>query len=647
MPNINHTFTNFFEKKDLLKKFRKNGELDIGSSSIFRQLSLIDNQESLDMSDIIQLPIFDINGKHFKNQLDETRITRNIMGDVEDQDGNPSGFTLKMAFLTLYASIKDFKSKFQESRETIENILNDYPVGELNEKQYIMLKKMEIAFGLENGDLDKFVSNKNELEEQLKEKYSLNELMKLTNPSDFIVKTYNKKQNKNLELENDDNENNLKLFDHDGENIVSQSVDYENNNNQNNEDAYVDKDEVFDVELTTKPQIKNEVVTQIEPDHSKVQEQEQGIPQNSNQESLSTQANMIDVENNVIKEDKVNQNENANAIQTIETEEELHNENVEAVVIKVENAAEKLIADYNSDNLVAFVKEVKEIVEKYEYLDLTSTLENIKNNIQNPTFINALEKAINIKKGHDKFVYDDIVELGTNITLANIMLDNNEANVRLISSLKDKKKLEVINQAYTDDNTELKTSALDVYLDKDMVKNDFDNSFEKSINGRVVAASISNIVNRKLSDETIEKLANMVFNVDIEDSYQMSQAKHLLTAQTANPILVDEIKHTLPLLIQQPEKSDVVEFVIRNSIMEAVSQQNMSQVNELMNFLKTELVTENGIDKEFVKEMYETTVKQLQNKQSLSDLKLTEQDLSDYNIEITKKNKQSISSLAM
>lgn len=638
MPNINHTFTNFFEKKDLLKKFRKNSDLDIGSSSIFRQLSLIDNQEPLDMSDIIQLPIFDINGKHFKNQLDETRITRNIMGDVEDQDGNPSGFTLKMAFLTLYASIKDFKSKFQESRETIENILNNYPVGELNEKQYIMLKKMEIAFGLENGDLDKFVSNKNELEEQLKEKYSLNELMKLTNPSDFIVKTYNKKQNQSIELENDGNENNFKLFDN--ENAVSQNVNYENNNNQANEE---DVDEVFDVELTTKPQIKNEVVTQIETDH--IQEQE--IIQNSNQESLSTQANTIDVENNVIKEDKVNQNENANVIQTIETEEELHNENVEAVVIKVENAAEKLIADYNSDNLVAFVKEVKEIVEKYEYLDLTSTLENIKNNVQNSTFIDALEKAINIKKGHDKFVYDDVAELGTNITLANIMLDNNEANVRLISSLKDKKKLEVINQAYTNENTELKTSALDAYLDKDMVKNDFDNSFEKSINGRVVAASISNIVNRKLSDETIEKLANIVFNVDIEDSYQMSQAKHLLTAQTANPILVDEIKHTLPLLIQQPEKSDVVEFVIRNSIMEAVSQQNMSQVNELMNFLKTELVTENGIDKEFVKEMYETTVKQLQNKQSLSDLKLTEQDLSDYNIEITKKNKQSISSLTM
>ena len=639
MPNINHTFTNFFEKKDLLKKFRKNGELDIGSSSIFRQLSLIDNQESLDMSDIIKLPIFDINGKHFKNKLDETRITRNIMGDVEDQDGNPSGFTLKMAFLALYASIKDFKSKFQESRETIENILNNYPVGELNEKQYIMLKKMEIAFGLENGDLDKFVSNKNELEEQLKEKYSLNELMKLTNPSDFIVKTYNKKQNQNIE--NDGNENNLKLFDNDNENIVSQSFNYENNNNQKNEDAYVDEDEVFDVELTTKPQIKNEVATQIESDYS--QEQEQEILQNSNQETLSTQINNVDVVNDVKDKDTLNEN----VMQTIETEEELHNENVEAVVIKVENAAEKLISDYNSDNLVAFVKEVKEIVKKYEYLDLTSTLENIKNNVQNAPFINALEKAINIKKGHDKFVYDDIVELGTNITLANIMLDNNEANVRLISSLKDKKKLEVINQTYTDDNTELKTSALDVYLDKDMVKNDFDNSFEKSINGRVVAASISNIVNRKLSDETIEKLANMVFNVDIEDSYQMSQAKHLLTAQTANPILVDEIKHTLPLLIQQPEKSDVVEFVIRNSIMEAVSQQNMSQVNELMNFLKTELVTENGIDKEFVKEMYETTVKQLQNKQSLSDLKLTEQDLSDYNIEITKKNKQSISSLTM
>jgi hypothetical protein len=639
MPNINHTFTNFFEKKDLLKKFRKNGELDIGSSSIFRQLSLIDNQESLDMSDIIKLPIFDINGKHFKNKLDETRITRNIMGDVEGQDGNPSGFTLKMAFLTLYASIKDFKSKFQESRETIENILNNYPVGELNEKQYIMLKKMEIAFGLENGDLDKFVSNKNELEEQLKEKYSLNELMKLTNPSDFIVKTYNKKQNQNIE--NDGNENNLKLFDNDNENIVSQSFNYENNNNQKNEDAYVDEDEVFDVELTTKPQIKNEVATQIESDYS--QEQEQEILQNSNQETLSTQINTVDVVNDVKDKDNLNEN----VMQTIETEEELHNENVEAVVMKVENAAEKLISDYNSDNLVAFVKEVKEIVKKYEYLDLTSTLENIKNNVQNATFINALEKAINIKKGHDKFVYDDIVELGTNITLANIMLDNNEANVRLISSLKDKKKLEVINQAYTDENTELKTSTFDVYLDKDMVKNDFDNSFEKSINGRVVAASIGNIVNRKLSDETIEKLANMVFNVDVEDSYQMSQAKHLLTAQTANPILVDEIKHTLPLLIQQPEKSDVVEFVIRNSIMEAVSQQNMSQVNELMNFLKTELVTENGINKEFVKEMYETTVKQLQNKQSLSDLKLTEQDLSDYNIEITKKNKQSISSLTM
>ena len=561
------------------------------------------------------------------------------MGDVEGQDGNPSGFTLKMAFLTLYASIKDFKSKFQESRKTIENILNNYPVGELNEKQYIMLKKMEIAFGLENGDLDKFVSNKNELEEQLKEKYSLNELMKLTNPSDFIVKTYNKKQNQNIE--NDGNENNLKLFDNDNENIVSQSFNYENNNNQKNEDAYVDEDEVFDVELTTKPQIKNEVATQIESDYS--QEQEQEILQNSNQETLSTQINTVDVVNDVKDKDNLNEN----VMQTIETEEELHNENVEAVVMKVENAAEKLISDYNSDNLVAFVKEVKEIVKKYEYLDLTSTLENIKNNVQNATFINALEKAINIKKGHDKFVYDDIVELGTNITLANIMLDNNEANVRLISSLKDKKKLEVINQAYTDENTELKTSTFDVYLDKDMVKNDFDNSFEKSINGRVVAASIGNIVNRKLSDETIEKLANMVFNVDVEDSYQMSQAKHLLTAQTANPILVDEIKHTLPLLIQQPEKSDVVEFVIRNSIMEAVSQQNMSQVNELMNFLKTELVTENGINKEFVKEMYETTVKQLQNKQSLSDLKLTEQDLSDYNIEITKKNKQSISSLTM
>ena len=178
-------YSDYFNKTNLLNLFRENGLFDIKNDPLIKA--------NLNLEEVIDFPIFSLSKKQFIKDIPSGEFSTNIYGDAVDEYGMPNGFTVKMALLTLYGSIVNNVKKFTDSRETMEHILSNSPIS-LNEKQYILLTKLETSFGIAD-QLSKFINNKTDLENQLKAQYSVYELAEMLSVKDFVIRTtkYSKK----------------------------------------------------------------------------------------------------------------------------------------------------------------------------------------------------------------------------------------------------------------------------------------------------------------------------------------------------------------------------------------------------------------------------------------------------------------------
>ena len=172
-------YSDDFSKQNVLTFFRENGDFDIKNDPT--------KIKNLGLDDTIDFPILSLNKKVFMSKLPEGEISHNIYGDVLDEFNMPKAFSMKMAMFALYADIKHNLKKFTDVKEVMEHIFQTVPI-KLDEKQYILLNKLE-TYTSSPGELTKYVENKNELEQSLKEKYSVYQLAELSNTSNFVVRT--------------------------------------------------------------------------------------------------------------------------------------------------------------------------------------------------------------------------------------------------------------------------------------------------------------------------------------------------------------------------------------------------------------------------------------------------------------------------
>ena len=183
------------------------------------------------------------------------------------------------------------------------------------------------------------------------------------------------------------------------------------------------------------------------------------------------------------------------------------------------------------------------------------------------------------------------------------------------------------------------------YLAGDKVVEDFDNSFSKTINSKVVSYHLGEICKHIQNKEDVAIIVEQIKNAKFDNSYQTDELKKVFQVQNSPmaEVFLDEIRNELPAIIQQDQ--EVGKFTIKNMMETALSENNVEQVNEIMNFVKTELVTDSTLDKGFVAEMYHMALKEIGNKSELADLSITQEDVQKYGLSIAKKQSQKISSL--
>ena len=170
---------------DLLWVFARGGLLDKNTNPTYLS--------EIDLKQPVNFPLFCLNKKKFIEKLPELEFSHNIQGDLFDDNGELSGFSMKMALFTIYASIANNRKKFSESKEVLEELLVGLSPMDLNENQYIMLSKLE-KFA-QTPTLRSYIANVDELEAKIKEKYNVVEIANLFDINNFIIRTstYEKK----------------------------------------------------------------------------------------------------------------------------------------------------------------------------------------------------------------------------------------------------------------------------------------------------------------------------------------------------------------------------------------------------------------------------------------------------------------------
>lgn len=582
MGTQNEYLTKIFQDPELLNKFKDGEQFDFYKNN--KQPSLIETaEETFDLDSQISIPVYCINKKQFIAELPKEEISRNIYGDIVNDQNEAVGFSTKMALITLYASISNFKNKFIDSKENIESILKHKQPLEVTEQQYIMLKKLESSFGLPIGNLDKFFKNAQVVEQQLKDKYSLAQLSEILASNKFIVRTskYQKKHK---------NEETADMFvddEHLDENTINESIVTDN----------VSLPELMG-QIESATINSKEMVNKIE---------EMYIKQETSQSTLQKWIDVV----------KHYQN------QYIQTQDVYH---LKLLFLSID----KLL---NTDNTLD-VERVFEDIEKPEN--------------KHKQEIAALRSVIENKHHGEVISFDDI-QANYMIVQANMLLDNNHSNIKLMNTVKTHKKLETIYQAYTETSPVFSetgySSVLYDYLAGDKVVEDFDNSFSKTINSKVVSYHLGEICKHIQNQEDVAIIVEQIKNAKFDNSYQTDELKKVFQVQNSPmaEVFLDEIRNELPAIIQQDQ--EVGKFTIKNMMETALSENNVEQVNEIMNFVKTELVTDSTLDKGFVAEMYHMALKEIGNKSELADLSITQEDVQKYGLSIAKKQSQKISSL--
>ena len=636
MSNNKSQYSDYFNKTNLLNLFRENGLFDMKNDPLIKA--------NLNLEEVVDFPIFSLSKKQFIKDIPSGEFSTNIYGDAVDEYGMPNGFTVKMALLTLYGSIANNVKKFTDSRETLEYILSNSPIS-LNEKQYILLTKLETTFDIA-GQLSKFINNKVYLENQLKAKYSVYELAEMLSVKDFVIRTtkYSKKHAPDMHT--------IDLFTGD---TLSERMNKENEGeagisttNTATPDNEV-KEPIQDNQSVVGETTQVDVTSADTLDANAVEPVEMHNPETSEAEASAPSENMpLDME--IIK-DKVQLK-----AELVKLDDALLSSLDKSIIIvkSLNEVGEELNTAVANNDLVtreqlldSFALLSDKLLSVYNHFNLNNLMNNINKDGAFPELelINkVLQHKHNNESGLDWFAFDNFFDADgkpNKFTKYNLLLDNNQAVVRTIATFKNSKKLEQLYQTYLVQDATGKTP-IATYLKEDVVTNDFDNSFAKSLkSGRVMSGVVAKILRNTLDDETYKVVLDNIFNTNDKDGYKLEEYKHLFSVVSANKQFLDDVNERVDEFVSTNPK--FASKLLDSTLDAVIINHDIEGINRVMQMIKSQNLINPSIDKEFVKEAYEKAFSLPDV--VVKDLQISQNDLDDYQITMTKKQRSKISSL--
>ena len=640
-------YSDYFNKTNLLNLFRENGLFDMKNDPLIKA--------NLNLEEVIDFPIFSLSKKQFIKDIPSGEFSTNIYGDVVDEYGMPNGFTVKMALLTLYGSIANNVKKFTDSRETMEHILSNSPIS-LNEKQYILLTKLETSFGIAD-QLSKFINNKADLENQLKAKYSVYELAEMLSVKDFVIRTtkYSKKHAPDIhtvDLFTGDTLSERINKENDVEAGISTSTSIAMPKNESHNDEV--KEFVQDnPSVVAKPEQKQETVevpsaNMADTHDTNTVESDDSVATHNPEASAPSENHPLDIE--IIK-DKVQLKS-----ELVKLDDALLSSLDKSIIIikslnKVSEELNTAVANNDLvmrenllDSFALLSDKLLSVSNRFSLNDLMNTI-NKDGSVPELELINkVLQHKHNNESSLDWFAFDDFFDADgkpNKFTKYNLLLDNNQAVVRTIATFKNSKKLEQLYQTYLVQDATGETP-IATYLKEDVVTNDFNNSFAKSLkSGRVMSGVVAKILRNPLDNETYKVVLDNIFNANDKDGYKLEEYKHLFSVVNANKQFLDDINERVDEFVST---NPTFASQLLNSTLDAVIiNHDVEGINRVMKMIKSQNLINPSIDKEFVKEAYKKALSLPDV--VIKDLQISQNDLDDYQITMTQKQRSKISSL--
>ena len=632
-------YSDYFNQTNLLNLFRENGIFDMKNNPLIKA--------NLNLEEVIDFPIFSSSKKQFIKDIPSGEFSTNIYGDAVDEYGMPNGFTVKMALLTLYGSIANNVKKFTDSRETLEYILSNSPIS-LNEKQYILLTKLETSLCIA-GQLSKFINNKIYLENQLKAKYSVYELAEMLSVKDFMIRTtkYNKKHAPDMhtiDLFTGDTLSERMNKENEGEAGISttNTATPDNEVKEPIQDNQSVVGETTQVDVTSADTLDANAVEPVEMHNPATSEAE------ANEASAPSENMPLDME--IIK-DKVQLK-----AELVKLDDALLSSLDKSIIIvkSLNEVGEELNTAVANNDLVmreqlldSFALLSDKLLSVYNHFNLNNLMNNINKDGAFPELelINkVLQHKHNNESGLDWFAFDNFFDADgkpNKFTKYNLLLDNNQAVVRTIATFKNSKKLEQLYQTYLVQDATGETP-IATYLKEDVVTNDFDNSFAKSLkSGRVMSGVVAKILRNPLYDETYKVVLDNIFNTNDKDGYKLEEYKHLFSVVSANKQFLDDVNERVDEFVSTNPK--FASKLLDSTLDAVIINHDIEGINRVMQMIKSQNLINPSIDKEFVKEAYEKALSLPDG--VVKDLQISQNDLDDYQITMTKKQRSKISSL--
>ena len=640
-------YSDYFNKTNLLNLFRENGLFDMKNDPLIKA--------NLNLEEVIDFPIFSLSKKQFIKDIPSGEFSTNIYGDVVDEYGMPNGFTVKMALLTLYGSIANNVKKFTDSRETMEHILSNSPIS-LNEKQYILLTKLETSFGIAD-QLSKFINNKADLENQLKAKYSVYELAEMLSVKDFVIRTtkYSKKHAPDIhtvdlftgdtlsERINKENDVEAGIF-------TSTSIAMPKNESHNDEVKEFVQD---NPSVVAKPEQKQETVevpsanmadthdtNTVKPaDAVETHNPEASAPSENHPLDIEIIKDKVQLKSELIKLDDALLSSLDKSIIIIKSLNKVSEELNTAVANNDLVMRENLL-----DSFALLSDKLLSVSNRFSLNDLMNTI-NKDGSVPELELINKiLQHKHNNESSLDWFAFDDFFDADgkpNKFTKYNLLLDNNQAVVRTIATFKNSKKLEQLYQTYLVQDATGETP-IATYLKEDVVTNDFNNSFAKSLkSGRVMSGVVAKILRNPLDDETYKVVLDNIFNANDKDGYKLEEYKHLFSVVNANKQFLDDVNERVDEFVST--NPTFASQLLDSTLDAVIINHDVEGINRVMQMIKSQNLINPSIDKEFVKEAYKKALSLPDV--VIKDLQISQNDLDDYQITMTQKQRSKISSL--
>lgn len=640
-------YSDYFNKTNLLNLFRENGLFDMKNDPLIKA--------NLNLEEVIDFPIFSLSKKQFIKDIPSGEFSTNIYGDVVDEYGMPNGFTVKMALLTLYGSIANNVKKFTDSRETMEHILSNSPIS-LNEKQYILLTKLETSFGIAD-QLSKFINNKADLETQLKAKYSVYELAEMLSVKDFVIRTtkYSKKHAPDIhtvDLFTGDTLSERINKENDVEAGISTSTSIAMPKNESHNDEV--KEFVQDnPSVVAKPEQKQETVevpsaNMADTHDTNTVESDDSVATHNPEASAPSENHPLDIE--IIK-DKVQLKS-----ELVKLDDALLSSLDKSIIIikslnKVSEELNTAVANNDLvmrenllDSFALLSDKLLSVSNRFSLNDLMNTI-NKDGSVPELELINkVLQHKHNNESSLDWFAFDDFFDADgkpNKFTKYNLLLDNNQAVVRTIATFKNSKKLEQLYQTYLVQDATGETP-IATYLKEDVVTNDFNNSFAKSLkSGRVMSGVVAKILRNPLDDETYKVVLDNIFNANDKDGYKLEEYKHLFSVVNANKQFLDDVNERVDEFVSTNQT--FASQLLDSTLDAVIINHDIEGINRVMKMIKAQNLINPSIDKEFVKEAYKKALSLPDV--VIKDLQISQNDLDDYQITMTQKQRSKISSL--